>query len=182
MATAFGRVRMLSLLHVHRAFHVRASPYRHYSACPLCQRPTTGLGTGSSKLRWKRCAPLCTAVYRCVCARALVTHAKSLPIPGGELLLPWTTSIPYESHKHHYFQERCQWQLCWLTLVVYTRAPARHSHPRAATVGWWPVAVGPGADISVSRFQSCLQMPEFKGGDVSPSTGLPYRKREREFT
>ena len=23
-------------------------------------------------------------------------------------------------------------------------------------------------------------MPEFKGGDVSPSTGLPYRKRERE--
>ena len=23
-------------------------------------------------------------------------------------------------------------------------------------------------------------MSEFKGGDVSPSTGLPYRKRERE--
>ena len=83
----------------------------------------------SPNTRWKRCAPLCTAVYRCVCARALVTHAKSLPIPGGELLLPWTTSIPYESHKHHYFQERCQWQLCWLTLVVYTRAPAR-THAR----------------------------------------------------
>ena len=114
-----------------------------------------------------RCAPLCTAVCGCVCARALVTHAKSLPIPEGELLLPWTTSIPYESHKHHYFQERCQWQLCWLTLVV--------------SVAWWPVAAGPGADISVSRFQSCLQMSKFKDGDVSPSTGFPCSKtRERE--
>ena len=121
----------------------------------------------SPKTRWKRCAPLCTAVCGCVCARALVTHAKSLPIPEGELLLPWTTSIPYECHKHHYFQERCQWQLCWLTLVV--------------SVAWWPVAAGPGADISVSRFQSCLQMSKFKDGDVSPSTGFPCSKtRERE--
>ena len=52
----------------------------------------------SPKTRWKRCAALCTAVCGCVCARALVTHAKSLPIPGG---VPGGSFCCHGRHRYH---------------------------------------------------------------------------------